>query len=71
MIKKNTKGTGLISKISWYCWNNFRHEIQGLTPPNKRSYEDFDAGSKEIIFKQKPFLVEKRGKGLVRRFGER
>jgi len=27
-------------------WWKLRHEIQGLEPPVKRSYEDFDAGSK-------------------------
>jgi len=27
-------------------WWKLRHEIQGLTPPSKRSYKDFDAGSK-------------------------
>ena len=25
---------------------NYRHEIQGLKPPKKRNYKDFDAGSK-------------------------
>jgi len=27
-------------------WWKLRHEIQGLTPPAKRSYQDFDAGAK-------------------------
>ena len=29
---------------------NYRHEIQGLKPPKKRNYKDFDAGSKVTNF---------------------
>ena len=39
--------SGETSKENMNChWWKLRHEIQGLTPPNKRSYLDFDAGSK-------------------------
>jgi len=39
--------SGETSKENMNChWWKLRHEIQGLTPPNKRSYRDFDAGAK-------------------------
>ncbi|XP_023323448.1 angiotensin-converting enzyme [Eurytemora carolleeae] len=37
-------------------WWKLRHEIQGLTPPNKRSYEDFDAGSKYHVANDVPYV---------------
>jgi len=39
--------SGVTSVENMNChWWKLRHEIQGLAPPVKRSYEDFDAGSK-------------------------
>jgi len=39
--------SGKTSMENMNChWWKLRHEIQGLTPPVKRSYTDFDAGSK-------------------------
>jgi len=39
--------SGVTSVENMNChWWKLRHEIQGLKPPSRRSYEDFDAGSK-------------------------
>ena len=39
--------SGVTSKENMNChWWKLRHEIQGLKPPSKRSYLDFDAGAK-------------------------
>jgi len=39
--------SGVTSLENMNChWWKLRHEIQGLTPPNKRNYTDFDAGAK-------------------------
>jgi len=39
--------SGVTSQENMNChWWKLRHEIQGLKPPSKRSYMDFDAGAK-------------------------
>jgi peptidyl-dipeptidase A len=39
--------SGVTSQENMNChWWKLRHNIQGLAPPSKRSYKDFDAGAK-------------------------
>jgi len=48
---------GVTSQENMNChWWKLRHEIQGLEPPTKRSYKDFDAGSKYHVAADVPYV---------------
>ena len=48
---------GVTSKENMNChWWKLRHEIQGLQPPSRRSYKDFDAGAKYHVAADVPYV---------------